>query len=91
MDVVLKYRGRDVTSTEVELITCLINDNPRMSRRKLSFKFKLCEEWNWTQANGHPRDMVCRGMLLALDRGGTSGFSIERLQATHQDAFLDRT
>jgi hypothetical protein len=68
VDVVLKYRGRGVTSTEVEHITRLIDDNPKMSRRRLSFK--LCAEWNWTQANGHPRDVVCRGMLLALDRGG---------------------
>ncbi|MBI4814691.1 MAG: DUF4338 domain-containing protein [Deltaproteobacteria bacterium] len=80
VDVVLKYRGRDVTSTEVERITCLINDNPRMSRRKLSFK--LCEEWNWTQANGHPRDMVCRGMLLALDRGGYIRLPAARLVFT---------
>ena len=23
---------------------------------------KLCEAWQWKQANGAPRDMVCRGL-----------------------------
>jgi hypothetical protein len=31
---------------------------------------KLCEEWNWKQANGALRDMVCRGLLLMLHRAG---------------------
>jgi hypothetical protein len=38
------------------------------SRRALSAK--LCEAWGWKQANGAPRDMVCRGLLLMLDRAG---------------------
>ena len=28
----------------------------------------LCAAWGWTQANGAPRDMVCRGLMLALAR-----------------------
>jgi len=38
------------------------------SRRRLSTK--LCEAWQWKQPNGALRDIVCRGMLLMLDRGG---------------------
>jgi hypothetical protein len=30
----------------------------------------LCEAWNWRQANGALRDMVCRGLMLALHRAG---------------------
>ena len=30
----------------------------------------LCEAWNWFQPNGAPRDMVCRGLMLALHRAG---------------------
>src|SRR5438094_167706 len=30
----------------------------------------LCEAWQWKQANGAPRDMVCRGLLLSLHRAG---------------------
>jgi Domain of unknown function (DUF4338) len=31
---------------------------------------RLCEAWQWRQANGALRDMVCRGLLLMLDRAG---------------------
>jgi len=30
----------------------------------------VCQAWNWIQPNGQPRDMVCRGLLLALHRAG---------------------
>jgi hypothetical protein len=63
---VLKYRGREVTSSDVAFIKELINQHPDLSRRRLSVK--LCEAWNWYQANGHPRDMVCRGLMLELHR-----------------------
>jgi hypothetical protein len=31
---------------------------------------KLCQAWNWVQPNGHLKDMVCRGLMLALHRQG---------------------
>ena len=31
---------------------------------------RICEAWQWRQANGALRDMLCRGMLLMLDRAG---------------------
>jgi hypothetical protein len=31
---------------------------------------ELCETWQWKQANGALRDMVCRGLLLLLHRTG---------------------
>ena len=68
MDLEIKYRGRQAKSEDVEFIKTLIAQNPDMSRRALSYK--LCEEWNWRQPNGHLRDMVCRGFLLCLDRAG---------------------
>jgi hypothetical protein len=46
----------------------LIGAHPGASRRTLSKK--LCEAWEWRQPNGALRDMVCRGMLLMLDRAG---------------------
>jgi Domain of unknown function (DUF4338) len=64
----LKYRGRVVTAEEILYIQDLIAAHPRMSRRRLSQK--LCEAWQWKQANGALRDMVCRGLLLMLDRAG---------------------
>ncbi len=68
MDAVLRYRGRVVTHADVELIRELIASNPGASRRALSQK--LCEAWDWRQPNGTPRDMVCRGLMLALWRAG---------------------
>ena len=64
----LKYRGRVVTAEDIHVIRELIATHPQASRRRLSQK--LCEAWHWKQANGALRDMVCRGLLLALDRAG---------------------
>ena len=68
MNVILKYRGREVTDAEVAFIRELIAAHPTLSRRRLSEE--LCRAWNWVQANGRPRDMVCRGLMLALHRAG---------------------
>jgi hypothetical protein len=68
VDAVLCYRGRVITSNDVDFIERLIEANPGDSRRTLSAK--LCKAWNWTQPNGQLKDMVCRGMMLALHRGG---------------------
>jgi len=63
-----KYRGRIVTAEDIRFIRQFITQNPGASRRRLSAK--LCEAWQWKQANGALRDMVCRGLLLMLHRAG---------------------
>ena len=63
-----RYRGRVVTAEDIVQIRQLIAENPRASRRRLSVL--LCEAWQWKQANGALRDMVCRGLLLMLHRAG---------------------
>jgi len=68
MDVKLTYRGRAVTDDDVVFIKRLVSAHPTASRRALSKK--LCEAWNWVQPNGALRDMVCRGLMLALHRAG---------------------
>ena len=62
------YRGPSVTSEQIAFIRQLIQDRPELSRWKLSRQ--LCEAWQWKQANGALRDMVCRGLLLTLHRAG---------------------
>jgi hypothetical protein len=57
-----------VTAEDIAFIRQLIAENPHASRRRLSTK--LCEAWEWKQANGALRDMVCRGLLLMLHRAG---------------------
>jgi hypothetical protein len=64
----LKYRGRVITTADILYIQDLIAAHPHGTRRALSKK--LCEAWQWRQSNGALRDMVCRGMLLMLDRAG---------------------
>src|SRR5881409_4064809 len=68
MAIVLRYRGRIVEDIDVGFIQSLIQAHPEASRRQLSEK--LCAAWNWMQRNGAPCDMICRGLMLALDRGG---------------------
>jgi hypothetical protein len=68
MSEVLRYRGRVVSEADVAFIRELIASSPQASRRKLSAR--LCEAWDWRQTNGALRDMVCRGLMLALDRAG---------------------
>ena len=63
-----RYRSREISTDDVAFIRQLIATNPGASRRALSAK--LCEAWQWRQANGAPRDMVCRGLLLMLHRAG---------------------
>ena len=64
----LKYRGRVFNTEDILYIRNLIAAHPDESRRRLSQK--LCEAWQWKQPNGALRDMVCRGLLLMLDRAG---------------------
>lgn len=68
MEAKLSYRQRVVTERDVAFIRALIAAHPQASRRALSQQ--LCRAWNWVQANGALRDMVCRGLMLQLHRAG---------------------
>jgi uncharacterized protein DUF4338 len=63
-----KYRGRVITAQDLEFIREFIKHHPGLSRRRLSAR--LCQAWQWKQANGALCDMVCRGLLLMLQRAG---------------------
>jgi len=66
--VLLSFRGRQIRESDVNFLQELIAANPGLSRRGLSAK--VCQAWNWVQPNGQLRDMVCRGLMLALHRAG---------------------
>ena len=68
MAVERKYRGRVITAEDVAFLRQFLADHSGLSRRKLSAK--VCEAWQWKQANGALCDMVCRGLLLMLHRAG---------------------
>jgi hypothetical protein len=67
-DGVLRYRGREITPADIRFVRELIQDCSHLSRWKLSRR--LCEAWQWKQANGALRDQVCRSLLLLLHRAG---------------------
>jgi len=50
------------------MIRELIAKHPTDSRRRLSQR--LCQMWDWRQPNGALKDMVSRGLMLALARAG---------------------
>jgi hypothetical protein len=68
MPVEWKYRGRVITLEDVAFLRQLLAGHSGLSRRKLSAK--VCEAWQWKQANGALCDMVCRGLLLMLHWAG---------------------
>lgn len=86
MEVKLTYRGRRVTDSDVLFLRDLITRHPTASRHELS---KLvAEAWNWRQENGVLRDMVLRGLMLALHRQGEIELPPPRLVA--RNPFLER-
>ena len=68
MEAIFSYRHRRLSEPDIAFIRELIAAHPRASRRQLSTK--LCQAWNWVQANGALRDMVCRSLMLQLHRAG---------------------
>jgi hypothetical protein len=68
MSKILSYRGREVTQADITFLKDVIAAHPDDSRRALSRR--VCQAWNWTQPNGQLKDMVCRGLLLHLEREG---------------------
>ena len=63
-----RYRGQEIDSEQVAFLREFIRAHPASSRWKLSRQ--LCEALGWKQANCALRDMVCRWMLLMLERAG---------------------
>ena len=63
-----RYRGQEISGEQIAFLREFIRAHPTSSRWKLSRE--LCEALDWKQANGALRDVVCRGLLLMLDRAG---------------------
>jgi hypothetical protein len=63
-----RYRGQTIDQEQLAFLREFIAAHPDSSRWKLSRQ--LCEALGWKQPNGALRDVVCRGLLLLLDRAG---------------------
>jgi len=81
-----KYRGRVITTEDIAFLRRLIAENPGLSRRRLSAR--VCEAWQWRQANGALRDMVCRGLLLMLHRAGE--IELPAIRFVARNPFVER-
>jgi hypothetical protein len=68
MSSIITYRGRDINQQDVAFIRALMASHPADGRYALSKR--ICREWNWVQPNGCLKDMICRGLLLRLEREG---------------------
>lgn len=64
----MKIQGRYLSDQDILWIQELILSQPDWHRTRLSRE--LCTAWEWTNANGEPKDMACRTMLLKLERLG---------------------
>jgi len=83
----VRYRGRIVTEAEIDYIRALIASHPSANRCALSKK--LCEAWGWVQPNGALRDMVCRGLMLALHRAGR--IELPAVQYVRRNPLVERS
>ena len=63
-----RYRGQTIDCEQIAFLREFIQEHPLSSRWKLSRQ--LCEALGWKQENGALRDVVCRGLLLMLERAG---------------------
>jgi len=61
-------RRRRIGKEDLLLITGLISAEGHLGRSHISNR--LCEIWDWRQANGRFRQIACRDLLRQLDRKG---------------------
>ena len=66
MDETWILQGRKITSTDIDSIRWLIENNPTFTRRRLSRE--ICQLWDWKNAQGQIKDMSCRTLLLKLEQ-----------------------
>jgi Druantia protein DruA len=68
MENAFTFRNRTFSPADIALVRQVIAEHPEEGRCALSRR--LCLAWNWAQPNGQPKDMICRGLLLDLERKG---------------------
>jgi len=61
-------QGRAIGESDLDLIRGLLGTYPDWHRTRLSRE--LCARWNWRNAQGRPKDMAARTLLLKLERAG---------------------
>ena len=83
---IIVYRSRPISKEDISFIRKLMTEHPEDGRYALSRK--ICQVWNWAQLNGQLKDMVCRGLLLRLEREGH--IVLPPRKSTPKNPFLHR-
>ncbi len=60
--------GRIIKEDDLTFIQKVIRQHWKKGRTFISKE--LCRRWNWRQPNGYLKDVLCRSLLLRLDRSG---------------------
>lgn len=88
MDQDLVIRRRVIREKDLLLIRQLIEQEGAQGRSHLSNR--LCELWDWRQANGHFRQIACRDLLRRLEARGLIELP-PRLRAARRTGYRNRT
>lgn len=84
----LIIRGRRIGEEDLRLIRQLIAEEGQKGRSHLSNR--LCEIWNWRQANGRFRQIACRDVLRQLHTKGLMELP-PMLHAARRPGYRNRT
>ena len=68
MTGVMVVQGRGLLVEDIGQIQALLAEHPDWGRTRLSEE--LCRQWDWCNAQGRPKDMAARTLLLKLERSG---------------------
>jgi hypothetical protein len=68
MTSTMVMQGRRVSDADIAWIGSLLVEQPAWGRTRLSQE--LCRRWDWRNAQGQPKDMAARTLLLKLERAG---------------------
>lgn len=88
MDQDWVIRRRVIRQEELQLIRQLIEEEGARGRSHLSNR--LCELWNWRQANGRFRQIACRDLLRRLEARGLIELP-PRLRAARRVGYRSQT
>ena len=88
MDQDLVIRRRVIRQADLLLIRELIKEEGAQGRSHISDR--LCEIWNWRQANGRFRQIACRDLLRRLDARGLIELPLKLCEARRAD-YRNRT
>jgi hypothetical protein len=68
MTGVMVVQGRELSAEDIGQMQGLLAEHPEWGRTRVSEE--ICRRWDWRNAQGRPKDMAARTLLLKLERSG---------------------